>query len=254
MIILLSPAKTLDFSPIELKKHTQPAFLPQSKKLVGIMKKQSSSDLQKIMKVSEKIANLNVDRYKTFKTPFTSDNAKQALFAFKGDVYTGLEATSFSESEIEFAQKHVRILSGLYGLLKPLDLMQPYRLEMGTKMQFNGSKNLYHFWDKTITKQINKDLESEGSEVVLNLASNEYFHAVKKDTLSGNVINVHFKENRDGVLKVISFTAKKARGAMTNLIVKEGITSPEKLKELVVMDYIFDESLSNEENLYFIKN
>ncbi len=254
MIILLSPAKTLDFSPIELEKHTQPAFLPQSKKLVGIMRKQSSTDLQKIMKVSEKIANLNVERYKTFKTPFSPENAKQALFAFKGDVYTGLEAASFSESEIEFAQKHVRILSGLYGILKPLDLMQPYRLEMGTKMQFNGSKNLYHFWDEQITKSINKDLKTNGSEVVLNLASNEYFHAIKKDSLSGKIINVHFKENRNGVLKVISFTAKKARGSMTNLIVKEGITNPEQLKDLIVMDYVFNAELSNDENLYFIKN
>lgn len=253
MIIVLSPAKTLDFSPIETSLVSQPRFLEESNKLVKVLKKKSSTDIQKLMSVSEKIANLNVERYKTFKTPFTQENAKPSMFAFQGDVYTGLEAGLFSKKEIDFAQKHIRILSGLYGVLKPMDLMQPYRLEMGTKLKNGKYKNLYEFWDNRITEVINQDLETSGSEILLNLASNEYFHSIKKENLKGQIINVAFKENRNGALKIISFNAKKARGRMSHLIVKEGITKVTDLKSLVVNDYIFNSELSNESDLVFVK-
>lgn len=248
MIVLLSPAKTLDFSPQGLKKHTQPRLLEASEQLVGTLRKKSVADLQKLMSVSEKISRLNVDRYQSYETPFTLNNAKQAALAFKGDVYTGLEADTFNGHELNFAQKHLRILSGLYGLLKPLDLMQPYRLEMGTKLRQGRHKNLYSFWDARITELINKDLQEGKGKTILNLASKEYFQAVKPELLDGQLLTIHFKENRNGTYKVISFNAKKARGRMAHLIVKERITKPKALKELVINDYIYNEELSDKEN------
>lgn len=254
MLIVLSPAKTLDFSPAENSKFSRPRLINQSKKLVRILKKKSSSDLQKLMSVSEKIANLNVERFQSFSFPFTPENAKPSIFAFKGDVYTGLEAETFSKKEVEFAQTHLRILSGLYGLLKPLDLMQAYRLEMGTKLVNGDLKNLYEFWDKRITDLINEDLKESGSDILLNLASKEYFKAIKSKALKGRILNIDFKENRDGKLKIIAFNAKKARGRMSHLIIKEGITKPEALKELVVNDYIFSAGHSDENNFVFVKD
>lgn len=253
MLIVLSPAKTLDFSPAEVSNFSQPRLTQQSKKLVNVLKKKSSPDLQKLMKVSEKIANLNVERFNDFTLPFTTENAKPSMLAFKGDVYTGLEAETFSEKETEFAQKHLRILSGLYGLLKPMDLMQAYRLEMGTRLVNGKFKNLYEFWDERITELVNEDLVESGSDILLNLASKEYFKAIKPKALKGRILNIDFKENRDGKLKVIAFNAKKARGRMSHLIIKEGITNPEALKELVVNDYIFNADHSDENNFSFLK-
>ena len=237
MIVLLSPAKTLDFSPSNVKKHSKPRMLADSEVLVNILKKKSANDLKKLMGVSDKIATLNVERYQSYKTPFTLKNSKQAALAFKGDVYTGLEANTFDETDMGFAQEHIRILSGLYGVLKPLDLMQAYRLEMGTRLKNGVHKNLYEFWDARITELLNKDLKKASGNTVVNLASKEYFHAVKPDLLKGELLHIEFKELRNGAYKVISFNAKKARGRMAHLIVKEQVTDPEMLKTLVVNDY-----------------
>ena len=172
---------------------------------------------------------------------------------FKGDVYTGLEAESFSEAEMSFAQEHIRILSGLYGLLRPLDLIQPYRLEMGTSLKTGRNKNLYAFWGDQITKLVNEDLAKATGDTVINLASQEYFQSVKPEQLNGRLINVHFKEDRDGKLKVISFNAKKARGKMAQLIVKEGVVEAEAIKELVADDYVYRDDLSTETDWMFVK-
>jgi len=244
MIVLLSPAKTLDFDAHKLEKHSIPRLLEDSGKLIKTLKKKSAADIQELMGVSEKISTLNVERYKSYQTPFTLENAKQAILAFKGDVYLGLEAEAFNGHELNFAQKHLRILSGLYGVLRPLDLMQPYRLEMGTSLKTGRRKNLYAFWDKKVTELINQDLSESKSKVVLNLASKEYFQVIKPDLLDAEVLNIHFKENRNGKYKVISFNAKKARGRMAHLLVKERITKPALLKTLVVNDYVYNEKLS----------
>ena len=253
MILLLSPAKTLDLSPSKLQLHSIPRMLTDSDKLVGILKKKSARSLKKLMGVSDNIAELNVDRFQNYSTPFNLDNAKQAILAFKGDVYIGLEAATFSEEDFQFAQNHLRILSGLYGLLTPLDLMQAYRLEMGTKLKAGRKKNLYEFWDSKITELVNSDLEQTGGNTILNLASKEYFHAIKPAKLNGKLVNVHFYENRKGVYKVISFSAKKARGAMANRIIKSKITKVENIKSIVVDDYVFNPEKSDDSNYVFCK-
>lgn len=253
MIILISPAKTLDLNPSELELHSMPRMLADSEKLVNVLKKKSKNSLKKLMGVSDNIATLNVERFQRYETPFTPDNAKQAILAFKGDVYLGLDASSFEEGDFEFAQKHLRILSGLYGLLKPLDLMQAYRLEMGTPLKNGRKKNLYEFWDTKITQLINQDLEASGDEIILNLASQEYFHAVKPGLLNGQLYTVNFKENRNGVYKVISFNAKKARGAMSREIIKNRIKDVESIKALNIDGYQYNEAMSEEKVLLFTK-
>ena len=254
MIVLLSPAKSLDFSSFDYDYFTQPRLLEKSEELVTNLKRKSSKKLQELMGVSKNIADLNVERFNSFSFPFNSDNAKPAMYAFNGDVYTGLKASEFIKEEIDFAQKHIRILSGLYGLLKPLDLIQPYRLEMGTSLKHKRKKNLYEFWDRIITETINEDLQASGSQTVVNLASNEYFHSIKPALLKGDILNIDFKENRNGELKIISFNAKKARGGMAHLIVKERIEENEKLRELVVDGYVFNRENSSEWNYCFVKN
>ncbi|NRB48299.1 MAG: peroxide stress protein YaaA [Saprospiraceae bacterium] len=246
MITLLSPAKTLDLDPVATANHSVPRLMADTESLVAVLKKKSARQLKNLMKVSDNIAALNVERYQSFATPFTPENAKPAALAFKGDVYLGLEAETFSAEEMEFAQDHIRILSGLYGVLKPLDLMQAYRLEMGTPLKKGRKKNLYEFWDRRITDLINADLNESGGDTIINLASKEYFHAVKPALLQGRLINLHFRENRNGQYKVISFNAKKARGRMAHLIVKERVTLAEDLKELVANDYCFNEGMSTE--------
>ncbi len=252
MLTVISPAKTLDYeTPPVTEAFSQPAHLTQSRKLIRRLRELGSDDIARLMNVSDNLAELNRKRYRQWKTPFKPDNARQALFAFKGDVYLGLDAYSLKQPDIDFAQQHLRILSGLYGLLRPLDLMQPYRLEMGTRIKVGRKKNLYDFWDNRITDLVNEDLASSKSKIILNLASKEYFHAIKPKLLNGELLHIHFKENRNGKYKVISFTAKKARGRMAHLIVKERITKPEDLKELVVNDYIYNEKLSDETNWVF---
>ncbi len=251
MIILLSPAKTLDYSPTEIKDFHQPRFSDEAQVLVKKLKKSSVGGLQSLMGISEKLAKENVDRYKSFSEEFTTENAKQAALAFKGDVYLGLEANTFKKNDLKFADKHLRILSGLYGLLRPLDLMQPYRLEMGTHLKVGRKKNLYEFWGNQITDLINNDLKTSKSKLVLNLASKEYFKSVKVELLDAPVLNIHFQENRGGKYKVIAFNAKKARGRMSHLVIKERITNPDDLKALDINGYCFNEQLSKPGNWAF---
>ncbi len=253
MILLLSPAKTLDFSQVGLKKYSLPRMLADSEKLVGIMRKKSARSLKQLMGVSDKIAEVNVKRFREFSLPFTAENAKQAVLAFKGDVYMGLQSDTFEEADFEFAQKHLRILSGLYGLLAPLDLMQAYRLEMGLPLKNGRKKNLYEFWGDKITELINSDLAESGSDTVVNLASQEYFRAVKPALLKGNLFHIHFKEWRNGQYKVISFNAKKARGILARQIIKNRITEIEEVKSFDVDGYVFKEELSGKREFLFAR-
>lgn len=252
MIAVLSPAKTLDFSPTE-SPATQPRLLDQSEVLIKKLSKQSAANIQELMHVSEKLAVLNRDRFRAFETPFTPENAKPSIHAFKGDVYQGLAAEDFSEADIDFAQERLRILSGLYGLLRPRDLMQAYRLEMGTKLGIQRKKNLYEFWGKDITDLLRADIKSTGSKHLVNLASVEYFKSIQPEDLGVPVVNIYFKEDRDGKLKIITFNAKKARGGMARLIVKDRLNEVEELKELDVHGYQFEASLSSERDYVFVK-
>jgi len=253
MIIVLSPAKTLDESPTDFEHNSQPVFLKESRKLVSVLKKKDKNDLKKLMNVSEKIAILNEDRFNKFKTPFNIKNSKQAIFAFKGDVYLGFNVETLSEEDLLYAQNHLRIISGLYGLLKPLDLIQAYRLEMGTRLPNDHGSNLYEFWGDKITEALNLEPELQEEDFLVNLASQEYFRSVKKNKLNAQVLNIHFKEDRNGVLKVISFTAKKARGAMAQQIIKKRLNSPDQLKKLNILDHKYVAKLSNVKNYMFVK-
>jgi len=249
MLLLLSPAKTLDFEPTNIKKNTQPQFLEESQMLIKTLKKYTSKQIQDLMGVSEKIADLNVTRYQDFSVPFTMSNAKQAILAFKGDVYQGLSVEDFNEEDLNFAHKHIGILSGLYGILRPLDLMQAYRLEMGTKLKVQKDNNLYEFWKDSITKQIN----ATGVKDVINLASKEYFKSVKVAALEGNLWTVDFKEKKDGNYKIVAFYAKKARGMMCNYVVKNRLEKPEDMKTFDMEDYQFNEGLSSERHYVFTR-
>lgn len=254
MIAIISPAKSLDFdSKPEIKKHTQPAFLNEAKRVNERLKQLGETDLIKLMGISAKLAKLNVVRNLSWTTPFNSENAKQAVFAFNGDVYEGMQATYFSEEQADFAQNHIRILSGLYGLLKPLDLIQPYRLEMGTKLAVNGNKDLYQFWQSTVTKELNKQVNADGGKLI-NLASAEYFKAVDLKKFTGTVITPEFKDNKDGKYKIISFYAKKARGLMCRFIVQNKIKDPEHLKAFDLEGYYFNNDLSEGNNWVFTRD
>lgn len=244
MLILLSPAKTLDMSPGP-GPHSQPRLLDETRKLAAILRQKSRADLQELMHVSENLADLNHGRYQEFTTPFTPENATPAGLAFRGDVYTDLQADTFTQAEMDFANKQIRILSGLYGVLRPRDLIQAYRLEMGTRLPTESGKNLYDFWGEQITDLLNEDLGSGNHDLVLNLASKEYFKSVRPANLNAPVLNVHFKEpGKDGRLRVVAFNAKRARGRMAHLITKENIRTAEPLKALVVNDYVYREELS----------
>ena len=254
MLTVISPAKTLDF---ETKPHTrklsQPIFLEQSAELIETMKQQSPKKLSKLMGISPKLAELNADRYQTWHTPFTKDNAKQAILAFKGDVYIGLAAEEYGERDFTFAQKHLRILSGLYGLLKPLDLIQPYRLEMGTKIKNPGGNDLYEYWNTTVSKTLSAELDSHRNKTLINLASIEYFKSIKPELLPGQVITPVFKDYKNGTYKILSFFAKKARGSMASFITKNRIGKPEDLKAFDVDGYRYNEDLSTDLNWVFTR-
>jgi cytoplasmic iron level regulating protein YaaA (DUF328/UPF0246 family) len=254
MLIVLSPAKTLDFETKPVTDtYTVPEMLSESKVLVKELKKLKPTAIAELMGVSDKIAKLNADRFKAFKTPFTPDNAKQAVLAFKGDVYQGLKATRYKEKDLAFAQQHLRILSGLYGLLKPLDLIQPYRLEMGTSFKNERGKDLYAFWDDGITKALNKALKAQKDDVLVNLASNEYFKAVKPKLLKGKIITPVFKEYKNGKYAVIGLLAKKARGMMADYIISNRLTNPEDMKAFKQEGYRFDARLSKANEWVFIR-
>jgi len=249
MIILLSPAKSLDYSATNIEDSTLPIFQEEALEIVKVLQKKSNSALKKLMKVSDKIAKENNLRYKAFSPKFTTKNSKQAILAFKGDVYTGMNNETMSKRDLNFAQKHIRILSGLYGILKPLDLMQPYRLEMGTKLPVKRTKNLYGFWGDKITDTINE----ENPKLIVNLASKEYYRSIKQDKLNAKVLNVNFKEFHNGELKFLSFNAKKARGMLTRYIIDNRIKSIEKIKGFDVERYYLDTDNSSETDLQFIR-
>jgi cytoplasmic iron level regulating protein YaaA (DUF328/UPF0246 family) len=204
-----------------------------------------------MMTISENIATLNVDRYKTFKTPFTTKNAKQAIFAFKGDVYSGLVLDAYNDEDYAYAQDHLRILSGLYGCLRPLDLIQPYRLEMKTKLKNDRGDNLYQFWDERITQSLNKELKKQEEPVLINLASNEYFKSVKPKLLEGRLLNINFKETKEGKTRVVAIFAKRARGMMTDYIIRNRIEKPEGLKKFKQGGYKFNKDLSDDKQWTF---
>jgi cytoplasmic iron level regulating protein YaaA (DUF328/UPF0246 family) len=252
MLITLSPSKGQDFEEPSLsKKYSKPADLKDSELLVKELRKVKSKELQEMMAVSENIAKLNVERYKTFQTPFTTKNAKQAIFAFKGDVYGGLDLTTFDENDFSYAQDHLRILSGLYGCLRPLDLIQPYRLEMKTRLKNARGDNLYQFWDDRITKSLNKELKKQQEPVLVNLASNEYFKSVKPKLLEGRLLNINFKETKDGKTRVVAIFAKRARGMMADYIIRNRIEDPEDLKKFKLGGYRFNKSLSDDKQWTF---
>lgn len=247
MKIVISPAKSLDYeSALPTGMATQPAFGKEAEKLNKALRKKSPAQLSKLMNISENLANLNWERNQDFKLPFTPENSRQAVYAFNGDVYTGLDAYSIPEEKLDVLQDRLRILSGLYGVLKPLDLMQPYRLEMGTSFGVNGSSNLYEFWKKKVTARLNEELV-EG-EVFVNLASNEYFKAVDKKALKVPVITPAFKDWKNDKLKVISFFAKKARGAMVRYIIDNNAETLEDLKGFNWEGYRFSEEYTKKEN------
>ncbi|WP_026377456.1 peroxide stress protein YaaA [Aestuariibacter salexigens] len=254
MLVVVSPAKNLDYqSAVATQSYTQPEMMQHTQELVNVCKTLTPAQLSSLMSISDKLGTLNAERFNSFSTPFTPDNARAAVLAFNGDVYAGLEASSFSEDDFAFAQQHMRILSGLYGLLKPLDLMQPYRLEMGTKLATDKGKNLYEFWDSAITDKLNEALNAQGDNVLINLASNEYFKAVKPKQLDASVITPVFKDCKNGKYKVISFFAKKARGMMARYIIQNRCQQVSDLYQFDMGGYRFDESQSSANELVFLR-
>ncbi|MCL1113221.1 peroxide stress protein YaaA [Shewanella basaltis] len=255
MLVLISPAKTLDFdNPPITNTFTQAPLLKQSQALIDVCRELTPMDIASLMKVSDNIAGLNAARFADWQPPFTLDNAKQAIFAFRGDVYTGFDADSLSQSQVDASQKHLRILSGLYGLLKPLDLIQPYRLEMGTKLANPKGSNLYAFWGETITEEVNKALKEQGDDIVVNLASNEYFKSVKVNQLAGQLITPVFKDCKKGQYKVISFYAKKARGLMARYIVDTQPKSIEQLTQFDLEGYYYSQEQSTPTEPVFLRD
>ncbi|MBJ2109099.1 MULTISPECIES: peroxide stress protein YaaA [Proteus] len=252
MLITISPAKTLDFeSPLATTHFTQPELLKYSQQLIEECRKLSSSDIASLMKISDKLAGLNAARFGEWQPNFTPENARQAILAFKGDVYTGMQAELFSEDDFQFAQQHLRMLSGLYGVLRPLDLMQPYRLEMGIKLKNNKGSDLYQFWGNTITEALNKALEQQGDNILINLASDEYFKSVNPKKLNAEIVKPVFLDEKNGKYKVISFYAKKARGLMSRFIIQEKLTNKAQLKEFDLEDYQFNSAESEGNTLVF---
>jgi uncharacterized protein len=254
MLIVISPAKKLDFeTKTPIKEFSQPLFLNQSQKLIDALKKCSPSKISKLMGLSQKLTDLNVERYKTFKTPFNLSNAKQAMYAFRGDTYVGLDADTMKKNQISYAQKHLRILSGLYGLISPLDLIQPYRLEMGTAFSCDGKKNLHKYWNETITAEINQLISKEKNNILINLASKEYFGAVDLTSLKAEVITPVFKEEKDGDYKIVSFFAKKARGMMSRYIIDHKLSDPKDLLKFNIDGYRYCAKLSTKTEPTFIR-
>ena len=250
MLAIISPSKTQDFSSCDIKSYSQSRQLNHSQELVGILKNKNQQQISKLMSLSEKLSKLNFDRFQSFKTPFSLGNAKQALLAFKGDVYNGIDALSLSSQDLEFAQNNVRILSGLYGVLRPLDLIQPYRLEMGTKLDNKKGDNLYDFWGGGISDVLNQD----ESDLIVNLASNEYFKAIDKKTLKASVLDIVFKEKKGETYKVIGIYAKRARGLMVNYIIRNRLTNKELLKDFSDEGYSFDQKLSTGSSWVYLRD
>ncbi|QDF76138.1 MULTISPECIES: peroxide stress protein YaaA [Shewanella] len=254
MLILVSPAKTLDYeTPASTQTFTMPTLLEHSEALIEVCRELTPADIASLMKVSDKIAGLNAARFAEWNKDFNLDNAKQALFAFRGDVYTGLDADTLSAQSLERAQKHLRILSGLYGLLRPLDLMQAYRLEMGTKLANPRGANLYQFWGDIVTTEVNKALAEQGDDILVNLASNEYFKSVKPKQIQGQVITPIFKDKKNGQYKVISFFAKKARGMMVRYMLDNNVSRYEDLLKFDTAGYYYSEADSSVNEPVFLR-
>jgi len=254
MLIVISPAKKLDFkSPSPVTAFTQPDHLEHAAELISVMQEKDSFQIADLMKLSMNLADLNMQRFQDWHTPFTAKNAKQAIFAFTGDVYQGLDANTLDADAISFMQDHLRILSGLYGSLRPLDLMQAYRLEMGTKLPTERGRNLYEFWGNIITDSINAALQKQGDDILINLASNEYFSAVKTANIQGSIITSVFKEMRKGSYRIISFNAKKARGYMSRFIIENRISDPQQLKTFDIADYAYNPDLSSSNEFVFTR-
>lgn len=252
MLITLSPSKGQDFETPGLSKtYSRPEALKDSELLIKELRKIKQEDIQAMMSVSENIARLTAQRYKAFNTPFTPKNAKQAIFAFKGDVYSGIDIEKYREADLKYAQNHLRILSGLYGCLRPLDLIQPYRLEMKTKLHNVRGDNLYQFWGDRITEELNTELEKQKQPVLVNLASNEYFKSVKPKKLKGHLLNINFKETKDGKTRVVAIFAKRARGMMTDYILRNRIENPEDIKKFKQGGYRFCKELSDDRQWTF---
>tara|TARA_R110000868_G_scaffold282483_1_gene542769 strand:+ start:1564 stop:2340 length:777 start_codon:yes stop_codon:yes gene_type:complete len=254
MLVVISPAKNLDYdTPSTTDIFTQPEMLHDSQRLIKHCQKLSPAKIASLMKISDKLAGLNADRYASWHTPFDTNNAKQALLAFNGDVYTGLDASSFSQDDFNYAQQHLRILSGLYGVLRPLDLMQAYRLEMGTKLDTGKNKNLYQFWGESISCKLNEAIDNQGDNVLINLASNEYFKAVKPKALNAEIFTPVFQDCKNGQYKVISFFAKKVRGLMARYIVQNQLTDVSQLKKFDMAEYQFSAQKSKGNELVFTR-
>lgn len=242
MLAVISPSKTQDFSSSNVDVFTKTRQIEQSQILIDLLKTKTQGEIASLMSISDKLSKLNFDRFKTFSTPFTLTNAKQALLAFKGDVYNGIDAPNLSSQDLDFAQSCVRMLSGLYGVIRPLDLIQPYRLEMGTRLENDKGKNLYEFWGDQISQILNED----ESSVIINLASNEYFKGIDKKSLNAKIINIAFKEFKGDTYKIIGIYAKRARGLMVNYMIKNRITKSDDLKNFNVEDYKFRQDMSDE--------
>ncbi len=254
MIILLSPAKTLDFeTPSVHSVCTQPDFLSLSNDLMKGLAKMSAEEVGKLMSISPKLAELNLGRYLNWSQKHTDQNAKQAVLAFKGDVYEGLEAWNFSSSDFSYAQKGLRILSGLYGILRPLDLIQPHRLEMGTLYANPKGKDLYAFWGKRLAETLNEELRQSKTKLLVNLASQEYFKAVRPEEIDAEIISPIFKDEKNGSFKIISFYAKKARGRMSSFLIKNRVKDLDGLRSFADSGYEFDESSSSDKHPVFIR-
>ena len=252
MIITLSPSKGQDFeTPTPSDIHTLPDQLQDSQLLINEAKKLNSEDVSQLMAVSENISNLNVQRFQDWNIDFNTQNAKAALFAFKGDVYSGIQKDKYNDDDLAYAQDHLRILSGLYGALRPMDLIQPYRLEMKTRLSNPRGDNLYQFWGDKITQQLNQSLEGQTEKVLVNLASNEYFKSVKPKVLDGRILSVNFKETKDGKTRVIAIFAKKARGMMADFILRNRIEHIEDIKDFGAEGYKFNQKESTDDNWVF---
>jgi cytoplasmic iron level regulating protein YaaA (DUF328/UPF0246 family) len=252
MLFLLSPAKSLDYdTPVGDLPHTLPQFVPQSKALIEVLRQKSPQQIAELMDLSDALSALNVARYEAWSPKFTVKNAKQAVLAFNGDVYEGLDAKTLSPKQLEWAQDHLRILSGLYGVLRPLDWMQPYRLEMGTTLQTDKGSNLYKFWGAQIAEYLNAQLAKDKTPVIVNLASQEYFKSVDLKTLKARVIECVFEDFKGGKYKIISFNAKRARGLMARYAIQHRITHPEGLLGFDLEGYDYDPQVSESDRLVF---
>jgi cytoplasmic iron level regulating protein YaaA (DUF328/UPF0246 family) len=255
MLMVISPAKTLDYSsPLACSEYSLPQHLDEAQQLIAQLRELSPQQIAELMSLSDKLAGLNAARYAEWQPDFSPQNARQALLAFRGDVYTGMDADSFTADDFLFAQQHLRILSGLYAVLRPLDLMQPYRLEMGTKLANPRGKNLYEFWGERISGWLNEALAAQGDDVLINLASNEYFSAVQKKALRARVIETEFRDLKNGQYRIISFYAKKARGLMARYIIRNRLQDPLQLREFDLGGYAFCAASSAPDRLVFLRD